>query len=92
MIIVDDYKIEWQYSRYEDDELFDLMTRCLIYDKNGKLLASGAAIKSKDDRHEKDTARKISLTRALRDYSFVYSTNILSKEFRTKVWKAYFAR
>ena len=92
MIIVDDYKIEWQYSRYEDDELFDLMTRCLIYDKNGKLLASGAAIKSKDDRHEKDTARKISLTRALEDYGFFGNGTLCTKEFRTKIWKAYFAR
>ncbi len=59
-------------------------TCCCVYGKDdGVVIGVGVAVRSPNDRPNKEVARKVSLRRAL---------DGLSREFRTAAWKAYHAR
>lgn len=72
---VGNYKIKWQY-------VGNVFTHCYITNLIGAILAEGTARRVKNDHFCKDTGRKLSLARALKDAQ-------LSKDERKVVWEIY---
>lgn len=70
----DKYKIKWYYNQN--------MTACVLTSIGGTYLDSARAECGINDHFCKDTGRKISLARVMKDAK-------LSKEERTVIWKAY---
>lgn len=58
------------------------VTLCLIYDNDKLPVQVGAAYCSKKDHYDRKVGRKVALARALKD---------TPREYRKKVWDAYFA-
>lgn len=95
MIYVDDYKVEWQYDSVQPQDRFmttpNITSRCNIYSPDGVLKATGEAVKSQGDVHDKEIARKVTLKRALEHFTKEMHVEP-AKKLRSKFWDAYFSR
>lgn len=76
----------YKYSKYEADTILTFLkvrTEARIRREDGAIIALGSAQRSLKDQFNKETGRKIALTRALAS---------LPKEDRRLAWEAYFGR
>lgn len=78
------YRVYWRHTNFPKDKKVSTVTICSIL-KDGSIAPAvqGFSTCSREDDFCKDKGRKISLTRALREYP---------REFRTQIWQAYFKR
>ncbi len=80
---VGEYYVKWQYTNKEvlkkEKKINCVNTKCLIF-ANKILLYSANTVCSPNDIDNKDTARKISLQRAIK---------LFGKDTRIKFWEAY---
>ena len=85
-MILNDKKISWLYSRPNGIRSYDhkrnMKTRCMIK-KGDKVLAVGEALCGGNDSFCKETGRKISMARALKELFPA------QKEKRAEFWNAY---
>ncbi len=77
------YTIEWKYV----EEYKYYHTYCSLL-CNNELVTFSQAIMNPCDKFVKETGRKVSLTRLLKNLP----DDLSNKEFRTAVWDAYFSR
>lgn len=76
--------IRWRHRPVESQELYNMATDCSIMVQEAKEhLYSGTARCSKKDNFCRETGRKISLARAMKDFN---------KELRKQIWEAYLGR
>lgn len=83
MLTVDGYKIWFKHHIYNERELPFTYHRGETYcyiEHGEEPISIEVAFCSKDDQFHKPTGRKVALTRAIKNFD---------KEFRTKIWKAY---
>ena len=73
-------EIKFRYKVHNGISLRTGFTICKLY-LNGKYMGFGWASCSDKDQFNKNTGRKVALSRALRSFD---------REFRKKVWRAYF--
>jgi hypothetical protein len=83
----DEFKVEFRYLKYEFLEKIKIATVCDIrevgyYNGRSIALAAGIAVCSPQDQFNKNTGRKLALSRALSD--------MFSREERQLFWDAYF--
>ncbi len=84
MMKVNDYLVKWKYDaatlEFDGEFEFREITNCDIFDKNRTLVSTGNAILNPRDTMDKNTARKITLSRAL---------EIFTKQERKEFWEVY---
>jgi len=73
---VGDLNIKWRYTKTEEGEE---VTICQLVE-DGEVTLAETATRSKNDRYDKETGRKLSLTRVLK---------FLNKKVRKEVWEKY---
>jgi hypothetical protein len=80
---VNDYYVRWKYEEKSKEEDLHIaeVTTCIILDNTGEVLCTGAAFRNREDGPNKNTGRKISLTRALEAFT--------DKKERSKFWEKY---
>jgi hypothetical protein len=82
----DEFKVEFNYPDYGEFDVFGHKlpkeTHCRVLDDFGDVVAHGYAICSHRDQFNKNTGRKLALSRALSD--------VFTREERQLFWDAYF--
>jgi len=73
------YAIKWNHGLVKKG----MTTHCYLRDNDGKMVSLGIAKCGKKDNFCKETGRKISLTRAIKEFP---------KEIRRDFWKCYLNR
>ena len=81
MIFTEKHRITWQHDIHSSGG----QTICYIEDKEAKTTFFASAFCSENDQYCKETGRKISLTRALKQTNF-------DKGQRKEVWETYLNR
>lgn len=86
----DTYKVRWRHQRVPDPLHINGVTTCTIERVNGnnkyKTVATGETYCSFKDAYNKNTGRKIALTRALQKLF----PSITEKEIRRGFWREYY--
>lgn len=77
--------LHFKYSEVKVNHVVRRQTECTLTLKDGATIGRGSALCSEQDNFVKETGRKISLAKALKDANF-------SREERTLVWQGYFDR
>lgn len=82
--------VSWQYTRYQEKKnKIGVVTTCLVKkrigEKKWQLITDASTITKNENLFVKETGRKLSLARLLRD-------QFVTKEKRTEIWSVYFGR
>lgn len=87
-------KIYWRYCISE--MTLKKIVSCYICDSSGECISEGWAACDRQDKFCKETGRKMSLTRAIKNYEMPHwdlpISDSLTKAERTQIWQAYFDR